>query len=507
MLARLDLVFAADPDRHAGPLRRGPGGRLRVAAGAPAQGGGRGCHRPRQGGRQPAELRDGQVFRQRATTSRERYDDSLAQVEALTVRSLGFRSLTGIVFASILAVGTGLILMLALGRVTAGTMTLGELVLVNAYLVQLTRPMERLGQLYRSIKQAFVDLEQLMELLALEPEVEDRPDAVALPAGPGAVAFEGVVVRLRPGAADPARHRLPPAAGPPAGRGRPDRCRQVDHRPPAVPLLRPDRRPRPGRRPRPARASPRPPCARPSPSCRRTRSCSTTRSATTSPSAAPTRRPGRDRGRRRARPSCTGSSPACPTATTPLVGERGLKLSGGEKQRVALARAILKRPRILILDEATSALDSATEQAIQSEPARARRRHDAGDRPPPRHRRRRRRDPGARPGPHRRARHARAAAAPGRALCRPVATPEHAREAGSSARFFRLSCRPTPSEHTDRSNWWRVAASAHAPAMRLGIWPVNAWGLAEPFRLTYYATSSCPCGVPARSRALGKNRW
>ena len=48
-----------------------------------------------------------------------------------------------------------------------------------------------------------------------------------------------------------------------------------------------------------------------------------------------------------------------------MVGERGLKLSGGEKQRVALARAILKRPRILILDEATSALDSATEQAIQ----------------------------------------------------------------------------------------------------------------------------------------------
>ena len=49
-----------------------------------------------------------------------------------------------------------------------------------------------------------------------------------------------------------------------------------------------------------------------------------------------------------------------------LVGERGLKLSGGEKQRVALARAILKRPRILILDEATSALDSATEQAVQA---------------------------------------------------------------------------------------------------------------------------------------------
>ena len=103
------------------------------------------------------------------------------EVERLTVRALGFRSLTGIIFATILAVGTGLILLLALRRVAAGTMTLGELVLVNTYLVQLTRPMERLGQLYRSIKQAFVDLEQLIELLEQEPEVEDRPTPCRCP--------------------------------------------------------------------------------------------------------------------------------------------------------------------------------------------------------------------------------------------------------------------------------------------------------------------------------------
>ena len=56
----------------------------------------------------------------------------------------------------------------------------------------------------------------------------------------------------------------------------------------------------------------------------------------------------------------------CPRATTPMVGERGLKLSGGEKQRVAIARTILKAPPILILDEATSALDTHTEQEIQA---------------------------------------------------------------------------------------------------------------------------------------------
>ena len=94
----------------------------------------------------------------------------------------------------------------------------------------------------------------------------------------------------------------------------------------------------------------------------------------------------------------TTSSPACPTATQTLVGERGLKLSGGEKQRVAIARAILKDPPILLFDEATSALDTQTEREIQASLKRAvARPHHAGDRPPPVDRRRCRRDHRARP--------------------------------------------------------------------------------------------------------------
>ena len=107
-------------------------------------------------------------------------------------------------------------------------------------------------------------------------------------------------------------------------------------------------------------------CARRSRSSRRTPCCSTTRSTTTSCTAGPAARARRS-SRPRARRISTTSSCRCPTATRPQVGERGLKLSGGEKQRVAIARALLKNPAILIFDEATSALDSKSEKAIQAE--------------------------------------------------------------------------------------------------------------------------------------------
>lgn len=294
----------------------------------------------------------------------DRYDLSLAEVERLTVKALTFRSLTGVVFVSILACGTGLILLMAVHRVGAGTMSVGELVLVNSYLLQLARPMDRLGQLYRSIKQAFVDLEQLLELLAEVPEIQDAPGAVALPPGPGAVTFDAVAF-----AYDPARpilrdlsfqiapgHRLALVGPTGAGKSTVARLLFRFYDPTMGRILLDGHELR-----QVTQASLRAAIAVVPQDTVLFNDTIGYNLAFGRPDATPAEIEAAAEAAQ-----LHGFITSLPDGYATLVGERGLKLSGGEKQRVALARAILKRPRVLILDEATSALDSATEQAVQA---------------------------------------------------------------------------------------------------------------------------------------------
>jgi ATP-binding cassette subfamily B protein len=255
-------------------------------------------------------------------------------------------------------------LLLATARVGAGAMTIGELVLVNTYLLQLVRPMERLGQLYRSIKQSLVDLEQLRALLEERPEVVDRPGAVPLRAGPGAIAFEHVSFHYGAGRGTLEDVSFSVAPGQkiaivgPTGAGKSSIARLLFrfYDPSAGRILIDGQDIS-----RLTQASVRAAIAVVPQEAVLFNDTIGENIALARPDARPA-----EIDAAAAAAALRSFVEALPDGYATLVGERGLKLSGGEKQRIAIARAILKRPRIFIFDEATSALDSATEQAVQA---------------------------------------------------------------------------------------------------------------------------------------------
>ena len=272
---------------------------------------------------------------------------------------------------AIVSLGVTAMMWRAAAGVVAGTMTIGDLVLVNAYLLQLSAPLNMLGMMYREVKQAFTNLERLFGLLDERQDVQDRAGAVPLQAARPRVSFEHVHFAYDTRRAILHGRQLQHPAGRHRRRGRPFGLGQVDAGAAAVPLLR--------RRRRPHHASP-------TPMARRATSATTGRPSVRGAIAIVPQdtvlfndsiyynilygRPGasRDEVEQAARAAHIHDLiVSLPDGYESEVGERGLKLSGGEKQRVAIARALLKNPAILIFDEATSALDSRSERSIQAE--------------------------------------------------------------------------------------------------------------------------------------------
>ncbi len=300
-----------------------------------------------------------------------RYDDNLRLLERASVKSQTSLSLLNLGQSLIIAVAVTLLVWRATVGVVEGRMTLGDLVLVNALMIQLYIPLNFLGVLYREIKQSMVDMEKMFTLLGEHREVADAPGARPLvtgAAGTGRAAtvrFEHVDFAYepeRPILRDvsfeiPAGKTV--AVVGPSGSGKSTLARLMfrfyDVQRGAIRIDGQDIRELTQHSLREAIGIvPQ----------------DTVLFNDTVEYNIAYGRTGADRAAVEAAAKAAHIHDfisRSPKGYDTLVGERGLKLSGGEKQRVAIARTLLKDPPILIFDEATSALDSANERAIQAE--------------------------------------------------------------------------------------------------------------------------------------------
>jgi ATP-binding cassette subfamily B protein len=293
-----------------------------------------------------------------------RFDTSLRRYERAAVRSKSSLSLLNIGQGAIIASGLTAVMIMAGSGVASGEMTLGDFVLVNAYLVQLYLPLNFLGFVYREIRQSLADMEAMFDLLSVEAEVRDAPGAQPLEAGDGEIGFEGVSFGYdprRPILRDvsftvPAGRTV--AIVGPSGAGKSTISRLLfrfyDVAAGRITIDGRDIR-------SVTQASLRAAIGVVPQDTVLFNDTIYYNIAYGRPDASPAEI---EQAARLARIHDFVMS--LPDGYQSVVGERGLKLSGGEKQRVAIARTILKRPRILLFDEATSALDSHTEREIQT---------------------------------------------------------------------------------------------------------------------------------------------
>ena len=295
----------------------------------------------------------------------ERYDENLRRYERAVVTSETSLGLLNSVQACVIALAVSLLMWRASAGIVAGKLTLGDLVMVNALLIQLYIPLNFLGVMYREIKQALTDMEKMFRLLGENREVADKPGAAALVARGGAIRFENVDFSY-----DGKREILKDVTFEvPAGRkvavvgtsgsGKSTLARLLfrfyDVNRGRITIDGQDIRD------------------------------VTQESVRAAIGVVPQDtvlfndtiyynvsygRPGATREEIEAAARVAHIAEFIqrqPDRWETMVGERGLKLSGGEKQRVSIARTVLKQPPIMVFDEATSALDSHTEKSIQAE--------------------------------------------------------------------------------------------------------------------------------------------
>ena len=293
-----------------------------------------------------------------------RYDRALSRYEGAAVKSKVTLSLLNIGQGAIIAIGLTLVMAMAAEGVAAGRMTVGDFVLVNSYLVQLAMPLNFLGFVYREIKQSLTDMEAMFHLLEVHAEISDDPGAPPLVVRGGEVRFDavqfgyeanreilkGIEFTVPPG-------RTVAIVGP-SGAGKSTLSRILfrfyDVNGGRVTIDGQD--------------------------IRRVTQASLRAAIGIVPQDTVLfndtiryniayGRPGASQDEIEAAARLAAIHDfvvSLPEGYDTRVGERGLKLSGGEKQRVAIARTILKAPRILLFDEATSALDTHTEKEIQA---------------------------------------------------------------------------------------------------------------------------------------------
>ena len=303
------------------------------------------------------------AFSNEALEVRE-YDRVMGAYETASVRSQSSLALMNVGQAFIIAVGLAVLMAMAASGKIAGTMTVGDFTLINLYMIQLAQPLNFFGFVYRSIKQALIDIEKMFDLMEVEPEIKDKPDAAPLNVTGGEVRFENVSFAYDPrrpilknvSFTVPAGQMLALVGATGSGKSTIGRLlfRYYDVSAGAIIVDGQD--------------------------IRDVKQDSARAAIGIVPQDTVLFNDTIRYNISYARPNATQAEiedaarlahihdfiAKLPDGYDTMVGERGLKLSGGEKQRVAIARVILKGAPILLFDEATSALDTHTEKEIQA---------------------------------------------------------------------------------------------------------------------------------------------